>query len=566
MRAFLRRLAWWWHRRRKEAELREELEFHLAEEQEARRAGGMPDGLARQAARRDLGNVTLLREDTRRLWTWTPLEQLGQDVRYAVRTMARDRAFTALVALSLALGIGANTAIFSFMDAILWRALPVADPAALVALHWRARPYDNDARATGGSQFVLRAINGRLDRDSGSVTGAIFPYPAFERLREVAEPVLSSLFAYHPAGSLNVSIDGAAEIAAGGYVSGGFFAGLGVPPAAGRLIAAADDRPGADAVAVVSMGYSQRRLGGPGRAVGRTILVDNVPFTVVGVAPAEFFGVDPGEAPHVYLPLHARLIFGPATGEPPFLDANYYWLGMMGRLRPGVDRSQAEAALRAPFAQWVAGTAATERERANLPVLSLQAGAGGLDSLRRQYSKPLYVLMAMVALILIVACANTANLLLARATARRREIAVRLSIGASRARVVRQLLTESVLLASLGGGLGILFAVAGIGLLTGLLANGREGFTLHAGLDGYVLGVTLGVSVLCGIAFGLAPAIQATRPALMPTLRDGRGSDRRRRGRGGLPGLGATRALVVAQAAISLLLLVGAGLFVRTLS
>ena len=199
-------------------------------------------------------------------------------------------------------------------------------------------------------------------------------------------------------------------------------------------------------------------------------------------------------------------------------------------------------------------------------MLRLEDGAGGLDSLRRQYSKPLYVLLAMVGLILAIACANTANLLLARAAARRREMAVRLSLGAGRWRVVRQLLTESVLLASLSGALGILIAVVGIRVLTLLLANGQEGFTLHAELNWHVLVVTLALSLLCGVLFGLAPALQSTRPALMPMLRDRSVSEPRGRLRDRVPRLNLTQALVVAQMAISLLLLVAAGLFVRTLS
>jgi predicted permease len=237
-------------------------------------------------------------------------------------------------------------------------------------------------------------------------------------------------------------------------------------------------------------------------------------------------------------------------------DENFYWLEMMGRLRPGVSMAQAQAVLAPRFRQWVATTAKSDGEREKLPALMLNPGAAGLGSLRRQYSKPLYVLLAMVGLILATACANIANLLLARAAARRREMALRLSLGAGRFRVVRQLLTESVMLASLGGALGLLFAIWGVRSLTFLFSRGQENFTLHAELNWSVLGVTAALSVICGLLFGLAPAIQATRPDVMPALKTGRGGGPRRR---------AQHVLVVAQIAISFLILVAAGLFVRTL-
>jgi macrolide transport system ATP-binding/permease protein len=560
MTSIFRKFSWWLQRRRKEDELREELQFHLAEEAGGRHADGLSEDQVRRAARRDLGNVTLLQEDTRTLWSWILLEQLAQDVRYGLRAMFKNRLFTALAALSLALGIGANTAIYSFMDSILMRSLPVSDPASLVVVKWRSRPYLNT-----GNEFVLHSIDGSTYKDRSGVTAAIVPFPAFERLQEASAPVLSSLFAYHPAGSVNVMIKGAAEIAKGEYVSGDFFRGLAVAPAAGRLIAADDDHAGAPPVAVISLGFSQRRFGGAAEAAGQPILINNVAFTVIGVTPSEFFGVDPGAAPDVYLPMHAELLFDRNAARK-YQDQNYYWVQMMGRLRPGVGRSQAQAALEGPFGQWVATTATNDRERANLPALRLEDGAGGLDSLRRQYSKPLYVLLAMVGLILAIACANTANLLLARAAARQREMAVRLSLGAGRWRVVRQLLTESVLLASLSGALGILIAVVSIRVLTLLLANGQQGFTLHAELNWHVLVVTLALSLLCGVLFGLAPAMQATRPALMPMLKDRSVSEPHGRLRDRVARLGLTRALVVAQIAISLLLLVAAGLFVRTLT
>ncbi len=563
MTSLFRKFKWWLERRRKEDDLREELEFHLSEEADDRQAEGLTAEQARQAALRDLGNVTLVREDARAVWTWTVVEQLAQDVRYALRTMIRNPAFSGLAVLTLALGIGANTAIYSFMDSILIRSLPVPDPGSLAVVKWRSRPVNFGA--PGGPEFVLHSIDGSTYPEAGGVTAAIFPHPAFERLREIAGPIFTSLFAYYPAGTLNVMIHGQAELTKGLYVSGEFFHGLAVSPAAGRPLVADDGRTGADPVVVISTGYGERRFGGAINAVGQSILINNVAFTVVGVAPPEFFGVDPGAVPSLYLPLGASLLLDGAT-QRQFLDQNYYWLQMMGRLRPGVGLAQAQAALAGPFEQWVATTATTPRERANLPVLRLENGAGGLDTLRRQYSRPLYVLLVMVGLILAIACANTANLLLARAAARRREMAVRLSIGAGRFRLIRQLLTESVLLASLAGTLGILIAVAGIGLLTRLLANGEEGFTLHAELNWHVLLVTLGLSFLCGLVFGLAPALQSASPAVMPMLKDLRPGGPRSRVLDRFPRVSLTQALVVAQIAISLLLLIATGLFVRTLS
>ena len=563
MNAFFRKLGWLTERRRKEAELREELQFHLDEEAEERAAEGSATEQARWAARREMGNLTLVQENTRATWGWMILEQLGQDLRYAWRNMAANRLFTMLAVTALALGIGANTAIYSFMDAILLRSIPVADPESLVVLNWHAK-------ATG-RDFVMHGMSGSTWGDTKSgVTGGIFPYPAFE-LFQKNDSVFSTVFAhyqYWQARKLNVTIKGQSDIAGGWSVSGGYFGGLGVAPAAGRLIIPGDDRPGAPAVAVVSYGFGQRRFGGAASAVGQSVLIDNLPFTVVGVTPPEFFGVDPAAVPDVYIALHANELLGAFNqfGFRPanYLERNYYWIQIMGRLRPGVSRAQAQASLAPVFQQWVASTAANDRERATLPELVVNPGAGGLDTLRRRYSKPLYVLMTLVGLILALACANVANLLLARAAARRREMALRLSVGAGRLRLVRQLLTESTLLASLGGMLGVLFAIWGMRFLTLLLANGRANFTLHAELNWHVLGAAAALSLLTGVLFGLAPAMQATRVDVIPALKEKRASE---------PGVrhsvwrvSASHALVVCQIAISLMMLVAAGLFVRTLA
>ena len=563
MTSFLRKLGWLARTRRKEVELDEELRFHLDEEAEQFRAGGLTGEEARQAARRDLGNLTSVKENTRATWSWTFLEQFLQDLRYGARAMVNNRAFTALAALSLALGIGANTAIYSFMDAILLRALPVPDPASLVVLNWHAKM----RRVPGSreSNFVMHAMSGSTFYNPKSgFTGGIFPYPAFELIRK-NNSIFSSVFGFHGAGRLNVLVAGQADVAAGEYVSGGYFGSVGIAPAAGRLLVEGDDRPGAPAVAVLSLAFSRRHFGEAVNAPGKTILINNVPFTVVGVTAPEFFGVDPAAAPALYLPMHADLLLeARSAGNDPaaaYLNNNYYWVQIMARLRPGVSLTQAHAALAVPFHEWAQTTASNGLERGNLPELTIAEGAGGLDTLRREYSKPLFLLLALVALILAIACANIANLLLARATARRREIALRLSLGAGRLRVVRQLLTESVLLASLGGILGILVAIWGMRFLTLLLAAGDTNFTLHASLNWHVLGAAAALSLLTGLLFGLAPALQSTRVDVMPALKEIRAGRARSRFRLSLSGL-----LVVTQIGLSLVLLVAAGLFVRTLS
>ena len=550
----LRRLRYWIESARRSEALREEMELHLAEKAAELQADGMTAERARTEACRRFGNVGLKHEESREIWMTRFWSELGQDIRYGCRTMAANKAFSALAVLLLALGIGANTAIYSFMESILLRSLPVADPESLVVLNWHSRPpQDADKQWV----HVMHGVQGLAwPGGKGAMVSGMFPYGAFETLR-AENPVFSTLFGYFNGLHRNLSIHGQATTASAEYVTGEYFRGLAVSPAAGRLIDSEDDRPGAAPVAVISFATSQNRFGGPPNAIGQSILVDNIPFTVIGVAPPEFFGVDPAAAPDLYLPLHANLLVDGVGAARMYGDENFYWIEMMGRLRPGVSMAQAQAALAPRFHRWVATTAQTAGERAKLPALILNPGAEGLGSLRRQYSKPLYVLLMMVGLILATACANIANLLLARAAARRREMAVRLSLGAGRFRVVRQLLTESVMLASLGGAFGVLFALWGIRSLTFLLSNGRENFTLHAELNWSVLAVTVALSVVCGLLFGLAPAIQSTRPDVMPALKDGHGGGPRRR---------AQHVLVVAQIAISFLMLVAAGLFVRTLN
>jgi macrolide transport system ATP-binding/permease protein len=557
---FFRKLGLLAQRWSKEEQLAAELQFHLEEDTEERQAAGMSAQEAHGAARRELGNLGLVQEDTRATWSWTLLEQLVQDLRYGARTMLRNPAFTVLASLSLALGIGANTAIYSLMDALLMRSLPVADPASLVVLKWHIAA-KNDTDDT-----VVHHASGYFNDDPklGKIS-PIFPFPAFEMLRK-SSGALSVVFAYRPAGKLNVAVGQQAEITGGEYVSGDYFQGLGVVPAAGRLIGGDDDRTASPPVVAVSYRFAQARFGNAAGAVGQNVLIDGILFTTIGVIPPRFFGVDPSKAPDLYLPFHADFLLEPQRNPGTvdrYQDEHYYWTEMMGRLRPGVTLAQAQARLAPVFDAWVAATATTDLEGKNLPRFLLQDGAGGVDKLRRSYSQPLGLLLAMVGLILAIACANIANLLLARSAVRRRETAVRLSIGAGRWRVIRQLLTESLLLALFGGGAGILVAVWGIRFLTNLLSTGSDPFTIQPELNFGVLAAALLLTAVTGLLFGLAPALQATRVDPMPVLKESRSGGPRS---GGRLRFGLGWMLVVFQLAMCLLLLVGADLFLRTLA
>lgn len=558
-------------RSREDADLAQELESHLEHAINENVACGLSPTEARRRAYIKLGNPLGIREQvwgTNRV-AW--IEDTWRDLRYAVRILAKTPNFTLVALLVMALGIGANTSIYSFLDALLLRSLPVSDPSTLVVLKWHARPMQRD--------FVMQSMSGDVWADSrwASVSD-IFPYPAFS-LFEKSQSVFSDVFAYchtREVRAANIVIHGQAETSHGELVSGRYFPALGVAPAAGRLIVPEDDVAAAPAVVVLSNGFAERHFGSAAASPGQSIVISNVPFTVIGVVPPEFFGVDPSSVPDFYVPMHTKVSLGASDTfgfrESDYLDGNDYWLQVMARLRPGVTLAQAQSELGSKFQQWVATTATNDQQRANLPALDLEQGGRGLDTLRRQFSKPFFLLMTLVALILTIACFNVANLILARALSRRREIALRLSQGASRGRVVRQLLTESVVLSCWGAALGLVFAAWGIRFLSASLPGHPGTLASEAHLNGHVLALTVGLALLTGIAFGLVPALQSTKLELTSALKETVGTRQPLRPRSGRSSwwriwpVTTGQVLVVGQVAMSLLILVAAGLFLRTLS
>jgi predicted permease len=458
------------------------------------------------------------------------------DLKFALRQLLKSPGFTAVAVLTLALGIGANTAIFSVLDAVLLRMLPVRHPEQLIALNHAG----GDRRGNG------------------------FPYPVFERLRE-RNPVFSDFFAFSTWPEATLTIAGRDELLAGGVllVSGDYHAGLGIKPMLGRLISPEDNRArGEQPVAVLSYGFWQRKFGGAASVIGQSIALNGTSYTIVGVTPPEFFGVRVGRSDAITVPIMMQPQMMPGA---PFLQDPKNWdVEIMGRLKPDYSKARATAALRVPFQQieleMAGGNPAPEKFRIIQDRrIDLSPASQGLSALRAQFSEPLRILMTVVGLVLLIACANVANLLLARATARQKEIAVRLALGAGRLRLVRQLLTESVLLALLGGAAGLLFAKWVSGLCVALIPDRAGSIDLDLYVDSRMLAFTAIVSMLTGIVFGLVPAWQATRTDLAPTLKGGardigQGQRQFRLGRG----------LVAMQVALSLMLLIGAGLFVRT--
>jgi predicted permease len=525
-----------------DADLQEEMHLHRELRERFEMERGMPPAEAHYAVQRRFGNDLVFREESRDMWGGNWLEHSVQDLRYGLRTTLKDPGFAAVAVLTLALGIGANTAIFSLINAVLLKRLPVAHPERLVTIGCSA----DDA----------------------------FPYPAFKQLRDHNQ-VFSGVLAFRLFEDFDFEVDGHAGLAKAQVVSGNYYSLLGVNAILGRTIAPADDQvAGGAPVAVISFDYWVRRFNRDPSVAGKEITLNGSPFTIIGVTPPDFFGLVPGSLVEVSVPIsmvdQVRQGWS-ALGTPYWvLSAPFRnWLYLMGRLKPGVTEEQALANAGPIYRQSMREAAdgmsglpfdsARVREMYRQFQLRLEPGGRGLSGLRQRFSRPLLILMAIVGVLLLITCANEANLMLARASARQREIAVRIALGAGRRRLVRQLVTESALLAVAGGAGGLLLAFWATTSLVAVMSRGSTPISLNAHLDLRVLAFTAFVSLFSAILFGLTPALRATYPGVAGLKESGRilGSMRSQSRLG--------RALVVVQVALSLVLLVGAGLLVRSL-
>jgi macrolide transport system ATP-binding/permease protein len=519
-------------RRQLDRDLREEIAFHLAL-------------LKENNSERRFGNPVLVKEDLREMWTFRGLETWWQDVRYAARKLRKNPVFTLVAVLSLAIGIGGNTAVFSLADAIMLRSLPVRDPGRLRLVYWKGTVH-MPAGSNPRTAAVLRDFHRTIE---------VFSQEMYRQIASTT-PQFSDLAAFGGQSPYPIRANGSAHVAMADFVSGNFFGTLGIDPATGRILGPQDDRRGAQPVAVISYAYWNSHFGLNPKAVGSTITVNGKDVVLVGVAPKGFKGVESGYPNDLFLTLSSAPGIdnrGKALDPPDSL-----WLELIGRLRPGVTDQQAFQGLGTAMDR-VDDSASGGAGKREPWLPEIHPGGAGTLSLRANQSDNLRILGGAAGFVLLIACVNLANLLLARDAGRRREIAVRLSIGASRSRVMRQLLTESLLIAVLGAGVGLAIAHPLAEKIVDL-AGGLEPVTIDTGLDARAILFAAAVTIATTILFGVLPALRGTRLNLTPALKQGPGATGIG---GGKPQL--SRVLLSGQVALSTVLLAGAVLFVRTL-
>jgi len=518
-----------------ESEAEAELRFHFDQQVEKYIKSGLTRDEALRRARLEFGGHEQLKEEIRDARGVNLIETLFQDIRYGLRILGRTPVISCVAVLSLALGIGANTAIFSLIDTVMLRLLPVQKPDELVQL--------------------LRANFSATGESTPSFTN-----PLWEQVRD-NQDVFSGAFAWGES-RFDLSQGGAVHYAAGIFASGSYFNTLGVRPAAGRLISQSDDTRGCPAVAVLSYGFWRNHFGGTQEAVGSTLSLNNHPFQVIGVSSPGFYGVEVGNKFDVAVPICTADVF---DGKDSRLDhRSWWWLSVMGRVKPGFSQDRLKARLGVLSPAIFSGALPKDwddKGKARFLKLTLIASPAGtgISYLRRQFEQPLHILMAVVGLVLLIACANIASLMLARATARHRELAVRKALGASRVRLIRQLLTECILLSTVGALLGFLFANWGTTLLVRYLSTARNDVFLDLSVDTRVLGFTAAIAVFTGILFGVLPAFRSTGVSLTSAMKGSQALDVERRLR-----FRPTKWIVAAQVALSLVLLVASGLFLRS--
>jgi predicted permease len=544
-------------RKQREAELDEELQSHLRLAAGERVEHGENRAQAEQNAHAEFGNAALVREVTRDTWGWGWISDLQEDVRFGLRVLRKNPGFTAVAVLTLALGIGANTAIFSLINALMLKSLPVQNPQQLVVLQWTARHQ---------SEFRNSSSYGDCDAKftDENPRSCSFSRPFYDELRAADSELFSGITAAGSEVELDLSGNGAASIAHGRVVAGNYFEVLGVRPALGRMLQAADDLPAAAPVTVLNYGYWQSEFGGSPAVLGKTITLNGTPTTIVGVAEKRFASLTPGTVIDAWLPLSVRPRVLPRWDAKED-GADSIWMVIIARLKPGVPREKAEAAVNVLFRNGMLHGEKPFAKEADDPRVQLLPAQTGLVGERSRFATPLYILMLAVGIILAIACANVAGLTLARAAGRQKEMALRLALGAGRWRIARQLLTESLLLSACGGVLAMAIAWWGARAVLRFVETGaRRPMGFEVTLDTRVLLFTAGISIVSGIVFGLAHAARGSRVNLTPALKDATGSSTAA-GRLGSGWLNLGNSLVIAQVALTIVVLAGAGLLVRTL-